>query len=189
MRLLTGAYWKTEGKGKKAVKVVDVPAEDKKIIKGNTYLKELFHQFYEDMDATETYGVTLSKAQAEHVFPYEYWDKTSRIENADINGKRYVEYCESLGLKPRFSEFKDDPGYWKLLIDRSMYNNDGSYHHPAGIDVTKLQVDGELKRDVVPRKVGQKKYGDPAMIEEAVARWNDRAKVKVDNAMASIVLL
>ena len=83
----------------------------------------------------EEYGVFLGKDQAEQIFPYEYWDKSLTYAEADENGRRFIEYCESIGKVPRFSgvdskgkevgfgDFTKDKGYWKLLIDRRMYEN------------------------------------------------------------------
>ncbi len=105
----------------------------------------------------ECYGVVLTANQAKQVMPYEFWDKTSTRETADVNGKAFAEYCESLGLHPRFSgytsdgkyhaekDFSQKPGYWKTLIDRCMYNNDGTYHEQRAIDVTNFKADYTLR--------------------------------------------
>ena len=93
--------------------------------------------------------VKMSGAAADMIFPFEYWDKTLTLDNADDNGKAFVDYCKLLGLRPRFSgwangshnkakDFSVLPGYWKTLIDRRMYNNDGTYHEQKAIDVTNL---------------------------------------------------
>jgi len=79
-----------------------------------------------------------------------YWDTNSTIETAGVNGKRFVEYCRSIGVVPRFSgivkdkglkrvdygDFTGEDGYWKLLIDRRMYDRNGKYYEPKAIDVT-----------------------------------------------------
>lgn len=83
------------------------------------------------------------------IYPNEYWDTTSTIDNAYVNGDRFLEYCWMLGVKPRFSygeygkhgSFPGLPkfeGYWKVLIDRPMYNADGSYRTVRPVDVSKL---------------------------------------------------
>lgn len=170
MKILTG----------KANKLTDA---EKKVIDGNDYLKDLYRRFYEDSSEEETYHVKLSKSQAEHVFPYEYWDTSSTIENADVNGQRFAEYCDSIGLKPRFSEFKKDKGYWKLLIDRSMYNNDGTYHTVKKIDVTNVSIND------VAMRVGEQKYGNKEVIDKSVKEaqeaWRRHLQAKVDDAKAS----
>ncbi len=115
---------------------------DLQIIQGNDWLNDLYNRFYVDQNAADTYGVRLTKEQASQIFPYEYWDTSSTIENADVNGQRFVKYCEQFGIRPRFEQFSNDPGYWKLLIDRNMYGLDGKYHKPKAINVTNLDIDG-----------------------------------------------
>lgn len=166
--------------------------EELDLINSNPYIKELYRKFYLDTSdpdfhrqiGNSLYHVKLSASQAEHIFPYEYWDTTSTLKNADVNGQRFVEYCDALGLKPRFSSFKNDPGYWKLLIDRSMYNNDGSYHVQQPLDVTKVKVDD------IATQAGTAKYGDQAKYDSALAEaermWNDRQQAKIDDAKALV---
>ena len=123
-KILTGAY------------VNGVPAEDMAVIEGNKYLSGLYNRMYVDSTNEDSYHVFLSSSQAEKIFPHEYWDKSLTVDQADQNGDRFLEYCASLGMQPRFEQFSKDKGYWKLLIDRPMYNNDGTYHEPKPIDVT-----------------------------------------------------
>ena len=83
------------------------------------------------------YGVRLNTAQAKAVMPHEYWNKTVNRDQAYINGFLFRSYCYNLGLTPRFTgavvkgekhgDFADSKGYWKMLIDRPMYRNDGTY--------------------------------------------------------------
>ena len=54
--------------------------------------------------------------------PSEYWDFT---KTGDENAQIYLEKCRKNGRTPKFPQFKDYPGYWKLLIDFKMYDNDG----------------------------------------------------------------
>ena len=119
---------------------------------GSKFLKDLYNRFYVDKNADE-YGVSLSTDQAEQIFPYEYWDKTLTYAEADMNGERFKEYCATMGIIPRFSgvdssgkelgygNFTNTKGYWKLLIDRKMYNNDGTYHNPSKINVTNFKAE------------------------------------------------
>jgi len=133
--------------------------EERNILLSNPYTKELYKRFTEEGYDADCYKVVLPKAQAEQIFPYEYWDKTSTRENADVNGQRFAEYCDALGLVPRFSQFKDDPGYWKLLIDRKMYDNNvlnddgtvkeyGKYREQQVVDVTKARMDTDASQEL-----------------------------------------
>ena len=54
--------------------------------------------------------------------PSEYWDFT---KTGDENAQIYLEKCREDGRVPKFPQFQGYPGYWKLLIDFKMYNNDG----------------------------------------------------------------
>ena len=36
--------------------------------------------------------------------------------------QRYIDMCHERGLIPKFDQFMDEPGYWKLLVDRKMIN-------------------------------------------------------------------
>lgn len=116
----------------------------KDAIENNPYLLKLYEDRYINEDS-DTYQVFFSKGAAQQIYPYEYWDKNTTLANADENSRRFCEYCDMLGVIPRFSGLtrKDgseyanfsgrhedengnvtyDPvkGYWKLLIDRPMY--------------------------------------------------------------------
>ena len=180
------------------------------ILRGNQVLHELYKRFYgknadgnpEAIDQrylspsqrganatqdNECFGVFLAKEQAGVVMPFEYWDRTSTRADADAQGKAFVEYCESLGLYPRFSgydakgvyhadkDFSQHPGYWKMLIDRRVYNNDGTYHEQKPIDVTKFDASFLLREE------SAKGITQPSLI-------NDPAKVKgiVDKSVEEI---
>ena len=64
----------------------------------------------------------------------EYWDDT---KSGDENAKLYLALAESRGVLPKFRgkeysngkvlrDFTQEPGYWKLLIDRKMYDHSGN---------------------------------------------------------------
>lgn len=151
MRILTGKADNDASKG-------GFTAEEREEVYKDPWLRQLYDRFYVKGVDDSCYHVKLSGKQAGQIFPYEYWatglvfnEETGEYtrdpnqvgatkETADENGKRFVEYCERMGIIPRFSQFKDDPGYWKLLIDRPMYNNDGSYHEQQTINVTNARV-------------------------------------------------
>ena len=54
--------------------------------------------------------------------PSEYWDFT---KTGDENAQIYLAKCREDGRIPKFPQFQGYPGYWKLLIDFKMYDNDG----------------------------------------------------------------
>lgn len=144
MKILTGKQ------GSKAWNGV-LTAEEQAILDSNSWLRDLHDRFWVNQDADDTYGVRLKSDQAKHIFPYEYWDTSLTIKDADENGRRFVEYCKTLGMIPRFSglkldegylvgagcgNFVNEKGYWKTLIDRRMYDKNGNYYAPKAIDVT-----------------------------------------------------
>ena len=54
--------------------------------------------------------------------PSEYWDFS---KTGDENAQIYLQKCREDGRIPKFPQFQGYPGYWKLLIDFKMYDNDG----------------------------------------------------------------
>ena len=141
-------------------KIGTLSDEQQEMLDRNPWLNDLYRRFYLDKTAKE-YEVKLNKKQISSLFPYEYWDTSLTIEDADENGRRFQEYCASLGYQPRFSQFANDEGYWKLLIDRRMYNNDGTYHDPQAIDVTNVKVSS------IPQAVNSNNYKDVDKIAQA----------------------
>lgn len=147
-------------------------ADQQRTLDSNPWLQDLYNRFYVDKNSAE-YGIKLNASQATQIFPYEYWDKSLTIDQADMNGYRFQEYCASLGISPRFSgaevngeihgDFTHTPGYWKLLIDRRMYNRDGTYHEPSLIDVTGINIDS------IPAAVNSNNYQDQNAIARAVS--------------------
>ena len=156
------------------------------ILNSNKYTRELYRRFAVEGVDPDCYGVTLPKDQAAKIFPYEYWDKNSTRENADVNGRRFVEYCEAMGLTPRFAMFKDEAGYWKLLIDRKMFDNNvlnddgtvkeyGKYREQQVVDVTKAEI-GQLPKEATA------KYGSnySAETERAIEQSTAALRKKYD---------
>lgn len=120
--------------------------KDMKVVMADEFLKQL----YESMDNG---SFSMTEKDMKSIYPYEYWDKGSTYENADVNGRRYLEYCRRLGVLPKFSgmtssgarveygHFVDDAGYWKLLIDRRMYDRKGKYQEMRSTEVDASDVE------------------------------------------------
>ena len=71
------------------------------------------------------------KPKGGNFYPIDYWDYS---KTGDENSVTYLRMCEEDGRVPKFEQFltKDadghwvaPSGYWKMLIDFKMYNNDG----------------------------------------------------------------
>ena len=45
------------------------------------------------------------------------------VEAMKKTAENYIRMCQERGLTPKFSQFMNEDGYWKLLIDRKMVNN------------------------------------------------------------------
>ena len=163
---------------------------EREALLSNPITKDLYERFTVEGKDPDCYGVTLVKEQAEQIFPYEYWNTSLTKEHADENGKRFVEYCEAMGIVPRFSQFKDDPGYWKLLIDRPMYNNDGTYHQQSVINVTNAQIGelneaGELTGSDLPQHA-QAKYAPKDPRNANYEKYTKAEQDAIENAEAAI---
>lgn len=151
---------------------------EKDVLRANNVLHQLYQRFYgHDVDGNNakienkyldkadrgadgygntdnnTYGVFLTKDQTKTIMPYEYWNKELTVDEATKNGDRFADYCESLGLYPRFSgytstgKYVEDgdirrfpDAYWKTLPDRSMYNLDGTYHEQKAINISNMNL-------------------------------------------------
>ena len=180
---------------------VNLSEEDMRIIESSEIVNNLLGRFYgytvldgklvdADIDE-ECYRVTLPSDTADHILPFEYWDKTSTIKNADINGTIFVDYCDSLGLIPRFSgetfgnfsgkdgdTYTPIKGYWKLLIDRPMYN---LAYNPDG---TKIDGYGTYRAQ---KKIDMSNVSvDMLDIEHQVADQNLRSKYRAVSSLEQI---
>ena len=151
----------------------------------------------------ECYGNFLSGATANQIFPYEYWDKSLKQSEAKGNGDAFQEYCKSLGLIPRFSgwakgkyssknDFTKNDNYWKLLIDRKMYDNQGNYRAQRQIDLSNIDAfrysdenyEGDRRvaiTDLNPN-YGQVNFGNDS---EFANRVNPKVNGRKDNSVIS----
>ena len=189
-----------------------INAQEREIIYTDEYLAPLYRRFNVEGEDADCYKVKLGQDQAKQIFPYEYWDKTLTKDQADENGKRFVEYCQHFGITPRFSGTvkhnedgtfdvtgnfagavydengnitgydpeKMDTGYWKVLIDRPMYDNEGNYRDQQVVDVTKAKIgrieDGKLVDSDMPLTTSAM-YGPG---------YSEQEKNAVDNSLAAI---
>ena len=112
-------------------------------VQNDEFLKQVLDRVETDTLTVKTKDGKLvhmmEKEDNNHIYPYEYWDTSKTYSEADINGERYIEYCRRLGFSPKFSgnheganpnefgNFTNDKGYWKLLVDRRMYDINGEF--------------------------------------------------------------
>lgn len=154
-------------------------------------LWDLYNKMW--VEGGSEYGVRLNTNQAKAVMPHEYWNKTVNRDKAYINGFLFRSYCYNLGLTPRFSgatvkgekhgDFTDSKGYWKTLIDRPMYNNDGTYRDQQTVNVSSFQ------KDMLTQEYAKKHWGGYSVQEPDVVRAGraaDRFIEKSQNGQYSL---
>ena len=77
--------------------------------------------------------------------------------------QRYIDMCHERGLIPKFNDFTNEDGYWKLLVDRKMINQEtGQIIEQQPV---KPIFDFDLIQQEIDREVSQ--Y-DPALEEKAL---------------------
>ena len=149
-------------------------------IMADAFLSQVYAHVRNDVDAQR-----MTNTDTKFIYPYEYWNEQSTYDTADQNGARYLEYCRRMGYKPKFvgkldgkpegdfGNFSADPGYWKLLIDRRMYDVKGQYQ-----GLTPTSTDGFTPNMVDPEWTGQNfevtKVADSRGAETIAQRTIDR---------------
>lgn len=141
-------------------------------------LKDLFNKLW-DSNGSQ-YGVRLNSTQAASIMPHEYWNTNTTRTNAYVNGFIFRSYCYSMGLHPRFTgmnskgkkvdhgDFSDSTGYWKTLIDRPMYRNDGTYRDQQAVNMSKFQK-GMLTKEWAETHWGEFKVKEPNVSKATMA--------------------
>ena len=177
-------------------------AEQQGLLAKNEHLQKLYNMFYKD-SSDPAYHNYLAKDQAEHIFPYEYWDKEGDYDSADMNGETFRAYCASMGVIPRFSginskgervnfgDFTKDKGYWKLLIDRSMYENKynekgdwigyGKYRAQKTINMSNVKLS-----DLDP-KTGEAQFQNDEMSKQYDAKRKPESRANLDRIVTNAI--
>lgn len=152
-------------------------------------------------------GKKTYKNVKENFHPVDYWDyEKSGKENAEI----YLRMCAEDGRIPKFSQFLTDngdgsfslpkdgsaDGYWKLLIDYKMYDNEGN-GAPQRAVMPEFNMDEAMRvlgeyeggadtlpvaQDVVERFVGERKKAETSLPDDAqfALRWSKDGKRYVE---------
>lgn len=119
-------------------------------------------------------GAVLSSTQSANLMPHEYWNKSTTIDNAYVNGFIFRSYCYNLGLAPRFTgingegkkmkfgDFSGERGYWKTLIDRAMYDLKGNYRDQNVVSMSKFQTE-MLEPSYAEKNYGKYKIKEPSL--------------------------
>lgn len=123
------------------------------------------------------------KPEGGNFYPIDYWDYS---KSGDENAATYLRMCEEDGRVPKFEQFleKDSEGhwvapsgYWKMLIDFKMYDNDGNgapqkpvlpiFNMDEAVRVLNEYEGGAdtlpVAYDIVDRFVAEKKAANPGV--------------------------
>lgn len=159
---------------------------------------------YEDF--TDYQNEKKPGSKIENYDPSEYWDFS---KSGDENAQIYLAKCKADGRTPKFADvmyngksLTEYPGYWKLLIDFKMYNNDGigAEQHPVkpvfddAFDAELLsEYNGGHRRlpvaqDIVERFLAEKETGSYSLMEDArymadIDKAVSEATAKADEAL------
>lgn len=75
------------------------------------------------------------------------WTPASKKNVAQMAGDKYIAFCDSIGVKPKFDEFRNEPNYYKLLADFRLIDSKGNYA-PQGAVTMKFPETATLKKYV-----------------------------------------
>ena len=104
--------------------------------------------------------------------PSEYWDFS---KSGDENAQIYLAKCREDGRIPKFPQFQGYPGYWKLLIDFKMYDNDG-VGSPQGVVRPTFNTEAS-ERILSEYKGGHKSFPIAKdVVEDFVKEHKDKVK-------------
>ena len=171
----------SEGKDK----YVPVKQDEKwmKEIRNDIFLNQLYTKVRSSVDSEQ-----MTSTDTGFIYPYEYWDTGSTYWTADVNGERYLEYCRRLGFKPKFcgkldgkaednGNFTDNKGFWKLLIDRRMYDTRGVYQDLTVVDMQDFNPDlvdpEQTAKEFEVTRVADE-AGTQEIVDRVIERENNR---------------
>ena len=171
----------SEGKDK----YVPVEQDEKwmKEIRNDIFLNQLYNKVRGSVDSEQ-----MTSTDTGFIYPYEYWDTGSTYWTADVNGERYLEYCRRLGFKPKFcgkldgksednGNFTDNKGFWKLLIDRRMYDTRGVYQDLTVVDMQDFNPDlvdpEQTAKEFQVTRVADE-AGTQEIVDRVIERENNR---------------
>lgn len=132
--------------------------------------------------------------------------------------QRYIDLCHERGLIPKFDKFMDEPGYWKLLVDRKMVNQvTGEIIEQKPVkpifdfDLIKQEIDREVSQydpqlekralkyvvdnfDAVHQRIRDLKKGHPKkpmlkMANEILQAYAEGSKAEPKNSRSNRALL
>lgn len=131
---------------------------------------------YEDYTDTQNEKPFDKSREINNFQPSEYWDY---FKTGEENAKIYLEKCEKDGRRPKFPQFIGYDGYWKLLIDFKMYDNDG-------VGSPQTVVMPEFNMDAANRILSEYKGGHRSLpvaqdvVKDFVEEYKSKADADID---------
>jgi len=140
---------------------------------------------YDDYTDTQ-HEKSLDGSKVSDYDPSEYWDDS---KTGDENAQIYLEKCRKEGRIPKFPKFQGYSGYWKLLIDFKMYDNDGvrspqEVVRPVFDEATNKKILDEYKGGHRTLPVAQDVVDDFIKEYESSVKYSDREKEQNKKAIA-----
>lgn len=124
--------WVSDGKG--GQKLVNLSNTSK-----NKMNKELYKKLHSEFNFYDA----LAEAEKE-------WTPKSKRSIPQMAADKYLAFCKKNGIVPKFSEFAEEDGYYKLLEDFRLYDGEGNYAPQTAVTMTfpedfSYQVEQSLK--------------------------------------------
>lgn len=128
---------------------------------------------YDDYTATQNEKPIDGSRKISNFAPSEYWVSS---KSGDENAQIYLQKCKEDGRIPKFPQFQNYKGYWKLLIDFKMYDNNGVGSPQMPVKPTFENQD--IKRILDEYKGGHRNL---PVAKEIVDEFVEKKKVKKDD--------
>lgn len=128
---------------------------------------------YDDYTATQNEKPIDKNREISNFAPSEYWDYS---KSGDENAQIYLQKCREDGRIPKFPQFQHYEGYWKLLIDFKMYDNEG-------VGAPQMPVKPTFEMEDINRILNEYKGGHRKLpvAKEIVDEFVEKKKSKKDD--------
>lgn len=84
---------------------------------------DLYNDYTNVQNTRQASGSKLAKRMKD----FNFYEDLYKTHDAKKTADNYLKFCEKKGWIPKFDEFKDNPNYYKLLVDFRVYDIDGTY--------------------------------------------------------------
>ena len=91
-----------------------------------------YHDYTGVQNTRRADGTKLTKRQKD----FNYNEALQRLGDAKAAADEYLAWCDKKGYLPKFDQFRDEDGYYKLLEDFSTYDMNGEAAPQGGVTLT-----------------------------------------------------